>query len=145
MTDTLKIKLKINSTDYSVPLGLEVWVDDKCVTDLDHVNEPVLTNWEISDDEGQHELRIVLKNKLPQHTKVDADGNILEDAVLTVDLVELDEISINDLMVLNAEYSHAYNSDREPIVDRFYNVLGCNGTVSLKFATPFYLWLLENV
>lgn len=144
MTDTLKIKLKIGSTDYSVPLGLEVWLDDKFIYDA-VVNAPVLNEFEIADTDGEHELRIVLKNKLSEHTKIDADGNIVADAMLTVDLVEFDEININDLFIANSQYSHSFNGDSEPILDKCYGNLGCNGSVSLKFNTPFYLWLLESM
>jgi hypothetical protein len=144
MSDTLKIKLKIGSTDYSIPLGLEVWLDDKFIYDA-VVNAPVLNEFEIADTDGKHELRVVLKNKLPEHTKIDAEGKIVADAMLTVDLVEFDEININDLFIAKSQYSHSFNSDSEPILDKCYGNLGCNGTVSLEFASPVYLWLLEHM
>lgn len=145
MSDTLKINLEITSSNPAVPLGLEVWVDDRCITDTAHVSDLVVCKCEIEDSDAQHELRIVLKNKLPEHTKIDADGNIVEDAILTVKSVEFDEININDLVILKSQYSHSFNKQQEPIVDRFFGVLGCNGTVSLKFSTPFYLWLIDSM
>jgi hypothetical protein len=145
MSDTFKIKLKISSTAPEIPLGLEVWVDDKCITNTNHVNSLVLSECEISDDEGKHDLRIVLKNKQPEHTKLDTDGNIVQDAMLTVELVEFSEININDLFIANSQYTHSFNSDSESVTCRCYGALGCNGTVSLQFATPFYLWLLETM
>lgn len=144
MSDTLKIKVKISNTNPDIPLGLEVWVDDKCFTDTDHVDSAV-TECEISDADGTHELRIVLKNKQPEHTKVDADGNIIEDAMLAVELVEFDEININDLFIQKSQYTHSFNGNDAPVTDRCYGALGCNGTVSLQFTTPFYLWLLESM
>ena len=42
-------------------------------------------------------------------------------------------------------YRHDYNGTTDPFDDEFYGEMGCNGTVSLKFTTPIYLWLLENL
>jgi len=44
-----------------------------------------------------------------------------------------------------ATYTHDFNGTKELTQEKFYGVMGCNGTVSLKFATPIYLWLLENM
>lgn len=144
MTDTLKIKLKISNTNPDLPLGLEVWIDDQCVTNIEHVTETV-TNCEILDADGAHELRIVMKNKQGEHTVIDADNNIVQDALLSVDLVEFDGINITDIFVSRSEYTHSFNGSGQSITDRCYGQIGCNGTVSLKFNTPFYLWLLEVI
>jgi len=44
-----------------------------------------------------------------------------------------------------AQYQHDFNGTGNPTIDKFYGEMGCNGTVSLKFTTPIYLWLLENM
>jgi hypothetical protein len=45
-----------------------------------------------------------------------------------------------------AEYHHDCNGTAQQVIlDKFYREMGCNGTVSLKFTTPVYLWLLENM
>jgi len=144
MTDTLKIKVKISNTNPEIPLGLEVWVDDQCVTNIEHVTESI-TECEVPDTDGNRELRIVMKNKLAEHTVIDADNNIVQDALLVVDLIEFDEISITDIFIMQSEYTHSFNGHSEAITNRCYGQLGCNGTVSLKFSTPFYLWLLETL
>ena len=145
MTDTLNIKLQISSSDLLVPLGLEVWVDSTCVTALDHVNETVNVCYELDDTDGNHELRVVLKNKKPEHTQIDDQGNITKDAVLTIDRVEFGGIEISDLFIKNSEYYHSFNDTGEPTVSKCYQQMGCNGAVTLKFASPFYLWLLETI
>jgi len=43
------------------------------------------------------------------------------------------------------QYCHDFNGTQPAVVDRFHGSLGCNGTVTLKFTTPIYLWLLENM
>jgi hypothetical protein len=44
-----------------------------------------------------------------------------------------------------AVYTHDFNGTQQEIQDEFYSEMGCNGTVSLKFSTPIYLWLLEHM
>jgi hypothetical protein len=100
---------------------------------------------EVSDADAEHELRVVLKNKQPEHTQIDDQGNITKDAVLTIDRIEFDGIELNDLFIKNNEYRHSFNSTKEPTVNKCYQEMGCNGTVSLKFKTLFYLWLLETI
>ena len=42
-------------------------------------------------------------------------------------------------------YSHDFNGTQSMVNDSFHGRAGCNGTMSLKFSTPMYLWLLENM
>jgi hypothetical protein len=44
-----------------------------------------------------------------------------------------------------AKYQHDFNGTGKLTTQNFYGELGCNGTVSLKFSTPIYIWLLENM
>jgi hypothetical protein len=44
-----------------------------------------------------------------------------------------------------AMYTHNFNSTGPSTQDKFYGELGCNGTVTVKFNTPIYLWLLEHM
>ena len=143
--DTIKFNCVVGSTNFAVPLGLEIWVDQHKLFDQDHIDQDYNIEHEISDDDGDHELRFVLKNKQSDHTKVDADGNIVSDARITLCDIKFDEIDCDYLSTMLARYQHDFNGTGALIVDKFYGEMGCNGTVSLKFATPIYLWLLENM
>ena len=143
--ETVKFNCVVSSTDFGVPLGLEIWLDDHKLFDQDHVDHDCPVEYEMPDDDGDHELRFVLKNKRSDHTQVDADGNILNDARVTVSDIEFDDIDCQYLTVRLAEYQHDFNGTGNPTIDKFYGEMGCNGTVSLKFTTPIYLWLLENM
>ena len=142
---TVRFTCVVSSTDFSVPLGMEIWLDGHRFFDTDHVNQTCTIQHDISDDDGDHELRFVLKNKLSDHTQVDAQGNIIRDARLTVSGIEFDGIDCDYLATTVAEYQHDFNGTGESTTQRFYGELGCNGTVSLKFSTPIYIWLLENM
>ena len=142
---TAKISLVLDSTDYSIPLGAELWIDDHCIYNTDHVTESTPVVYELRDSAGEHELKIVLKNKQSDHTEVDNAGNLTKDAMLTVSAICFDDIDCSQLMFDLSTYTHNFNGFADETVAGFFGSMGCNGTVSLKFSTPFYLWLLENM
>jgi len=143
--DTIKFNCIVSSTDPAVPLGLEIWLDNHRLFDQDHIDQTYQVEYEISDDDGDHELKFVLKNKLSDHTRLDAEGNIVSDATVTLSNIQFDKIDCQYLTTKLAEYQHDFNGTGEPITESFYGELGCNGTVTLKFSTPIYIWLLENL
>ena len=143
--NTAKISLILGSTDYSIPLGAELWIDDYCVYNISHITESTPVVYELTGDASEHELKIVLKDKQPEHTKVDDAGNLTKDAVLTVSAICFDDIDCSQLMFDLSTYTHNFNGFADETVAGFFGSMGCNGTVSLKFSTPFYLWLLENM
>ena len=143
--DSVRFNCVVKNTDITVPLGLEIWVDDQKFFDQDHVDQTYQVEYEIRDNDGDHELRFVLKNKQSEHTQVDAEGNIVSDAMISVSNIQFDEINCDYLITTVAKYHHDFNGTGNPTTQKFYGELGCNGTVSLKFTTPIYLWLLENL
>lgn len=144
MTTTI-ISCTIGTTNPSVALGFEVWLDDQQVYNTDHIMEDVPLNITVDDTvEGEHELKFILKNKLPEHTKID-DGNIISDAMVTVSNLRFDDIEILPIVTNSAVYRHNFNNTGEEKEDTFYGNMGCNGVASLKFTTPIYLWLLANL
>lgn len=143
--ETINFCCIITPTNAVVPLGIEVWSNDQKLFDQDHVHESHKISTEFSNDDGEHELRFVLKNKLSEHTQIDADNNIISDARISVSHIEFDGIELNQIVSDLAEYQHNFNGNGELSVHKFYGELGCNGTVSLKFTTPVYLWLLEHM
>ena len=143
--DTVSFCCTITPTTAAVPLGMEIWIDNQKLFDQAHVQESHKFSADILDNDGEHELRLVLKNKLSEHTLVDADNNIVSDARISVSNIEFDGIALNQLVPALAEYQHNFNGTGELTIDKFYGELGCNGTVTLKFTTPIYLWLLEHM
>ena len=99
----------------------------------------------LDEDEVDHELRFVMKNKTQEHTTVDEQGSIVKDARLTISNVTFDEILLEQIFFEQAVYTHDFNGTQAEITDKFYGEMGCNGTVSLKFFSPVYLWLLETM
>jgi hypothetical protein len=145
MTNTTTISCTLNTTNPEAALGFEAWVDDQKLFDTNHVQAQHPVVIEIADDDAEHELRFVLKNKTSNHTRVDEAGNIVSDAMLIVTDLAFDEIQLGHMITKQTVYTHDFNGSGQSTQDKFYGEMGCNGTVSLKFSTPIYLWLLEHM
>jgi hypothetical protein len=145
MTTTFNISCEIDTTDASVPLDIAVFIDGQPIFDHSHVDGVVALSHDLAEDEGNHELRFVMQNKRPEHTQIDQAGNIVRDARIVIRNIAFDNISLGQLVIDHATYTHDFNGTGNAITEEFYGEMGCNGTVSLKFSTPVYLWLLENM
>lgn len=142
---TYQIACKIGSTDYSANLGLEIWLDDQLMYNIDHVLDEIPVNFEVNEDEAEHEFKFVMKNKNSSHTTIDESGNILADARIVITDVAFDEVVLGQIFIDNTTYIHDFNGTQPTTTTKFYGEMGCNGTVSLQFFTPIYLWLLEHM
>ena len=146
MTSTVSITFNLSTTDAMAELGFEAWINQRKFLDMDHVKETEKITVELDDQDGaEHELMLVLKNKTTAHTQVDEHGNITTDARLLITDLAFDEIQLGNMFSEHAVYTHNFNGNGDTTQDKFYSELGCNGTVSLKFSTPMYLWLLEHM
>ena len=142
---TTCVSFDVSNSDFLARLGLEVWIDHTEIFSCDHVQQAQTITFDLSNDDGDHELRFVLKNKTKEHTQIDQNGTIVKDAVLMIDNLKFDKIELGQLFSEYAVYTHDFNGSATEIQDKFYGTMGCNGTVSLEFSTPIYLWLLENM
>jgi hypothetical protein len=143
--ETAQISFELSTSDAAVPLTFEVWFNDLCVFKTDHVTETQTISFEVPDDDAEHSLRLIMSGKTHEHTRVDEQGNITQDATLLISNINFDEIELGQVFVDRAVYTHDFNGTGESINDQFFGEMGCNGTVELKFSSPIYLWLLENM
>jgi hypothetical protein len=145
MSSTVTISCILDTTNPAAELGFEAWIDEQKFVDIDHVQGEQAISMEIADEDGDHELRFVLKNKTDKHTQIDESGNIVSDARLAVKDLAVDEIRLGHLATKLAVYTHDFNGTQQLTQTEFYEEMGCNGTVSLKFTTPVYIWWLEHL
>ncbi len=146
MTSIVTISFTLATTDATAALGFEAWIDDRKCLDVDHVKETQKITVDFEDqDNAEHELRLILKNKTAEHTRIDEHGNIVTDARIIISDMAFDEIQLGHMVSQYTVYTHDFNSTGSTTQDKFYGELGCNGTASLKFTTPMYLWLLEHM
>jgi len=93
-------------------------------------------------DEGDCHLAIEFLNKSVHDTVLDVNGNIIEDLLLNIESIEIDDIDLGQLIWSNSEF--VATDPNRPTLKNCVN-LGWNGSYQLKFNSPFYLWLLENM
>jgi hypothetical protein len=143
--DTIKISLDVTNRSQHHNLGIELWIDQARF--FDNTVSPGCHHimHEFDAQDGEHVLRIVLKNKTADHTRLDDAGAIIEDALINIDNIMLDEINVTQLVYELGQYVHDGNGHETIAVHRFYGDMGCNGRVQLSFESPVYLWLLENM
>jgi hypothetical protein len=105
-----------------------------------------IVNFERRVDEGPHELKIRLENKVDADTVIE-NGEVVKDMLLNIDDITIDDISLGNLL-WSAEYildkKRIYKGQEIDHLDGCVN-LGWNGTYTLKFTSPFYIWLLEKL
>jgi hypothetical protein len=142
---TVKISFQVSPTSPDMALGFETWIDSTLIYSSDAVTDVVNVDHNLNDDDAEHTLKFVLKGKTAEHTKMSDAGEIIKDSLLNISDVAFDEIKLGHTFTTLAVYHHDFNGTQSQIQDEFYGCMGCNGTVELKFSTPVYLWLLENM
>lgn len=143
--ETAKISFHVETSDAECPFDIEILLDDIVLLKNNHVQEKITFEYDINDNDGDHELQIRITGKTPDHTKIDEAGTIIKDATLSIHNFEMDRIDVNQLILAKCVYTHNFNGTQSEIADSFHGVAGCNGIISFRFTTPFYLWLLENM
>jgi hypothetical protein len=143
--DKIKVEFDINISDAQASLGVQVLLDGVAFYTNDHVEDLCHVEHELDDDDGQHTLEIVMSGKTAKHTVVDQAGNITKDATLTISNITVDGIDIGQVLYEKSVYTHDFNGTQPKVSDKFFGTVGCNGTISFEFSTPFYLWLLEHM
>jgi hypothetical protein len=141
---SVKFSCTVTSSDPTAELGLEVWLDGTILFNCDHVIEPQKISVLIPDqNEAEHVLKLVMKNKKLEHTQLDNQGNILQDCILIVSDLAFDKVIASHAFYSLAKYDHDFNGSGPATQQKFFGELGCNGTVKLEFSTPMYEWLLD--
>ena len=157
-TEKLKFKLELFATMWDKPPHAEILLEDKSYFEGDITGteqKPDVIEFEHLLDEGkEYQLTIKRSGKTTKQTIVNEKGDILKDQMLHIKSIEIDEINIGAL-VYEGVYTPVYpepwaTQQQENGVDlkeSFTNVtqMGFNGKWVLKFESPFYMWLLENL
>ena len=147
-TETLTFKISLTGTYWSKKPNFSIFLNDELIEQKDIENESVheiVFERGVAEDQ-EHELKIRLNNKQDEDTIIE-NNQIVKDMILNIDGIEIDDIDIGNLR-WTAEYkldqAREYNGKQTDHIDNCVN-LGFNGTYTLKFASPFYIWLLEKL
>ena len=157
-TEKLKFKLELHATMWDRSPVAEILINDKSYFKGDITtteDKPTLIEFEHECEEDKdYQLIIKRSGKSKNQTVVNDKGDLLKDQLLNIKSIEIDEIDIGSL-VYEGTYTPDYpepwaTQQRESgakLQESLKNVtaMGHNGTWQFKFASPFYMWLLENL
>jgi len=147
MSEELKFEVNLSGTYWGKRPQFSVWLDEHVVVQTEIASEAIQTvGFTKLIDDGNHTLKIRLENKTAQDTVING-GDIVKDMLLNIDDIIIDDISLGNLR-WTAEYHlddpQEYNGKTITQLDSCVN-LGWNGTYTLEFSSPFYIWLLEKL
>jgi hypothetical protein len=157
-TEKFKIKLELYATYWNAPPVAEILINSESqyrseITGTE--KEPTVIEFEKEFTEGEkYNLIISRSGKNNKQIKLNAKDQIEKDQLLHIKSIEIDEIDIGALVyegVYTPKYPEPWYSQQVSAGNTpeksFKNVtaMGHNGTWTLAFESPFYIWLLENL
>lgn len=138
----MKIELEFAATAECSDLLITVYLNQEMLFSSTATATPQTMVYEIDDAPTEHVLSLVMTGKNHTHTIVDDNGNIVEDIYFKLNKLEFDQLDMTQIFCQGKLcYTHSFNSSRPQLLDEFYGIIGCNGTVKIEFFTPIYLWL----
>lgn len=143
--EKIKVSVDVVNPSQFHNIGIEFWINDTKFFDNTVSTGRHHVIHEFNAFDGDHVMKIVMKNKTHAHTKIDHDGTIVADTLIRIENLHIDEINVDQLMIKLAQYHHDGNGSHDMKIHDFSGDLGCNGQVLLTFGVPVYLWLLENM
>ena len=133
-----------------------------CANDIEYWRGDVIENTLVDididvEDDSENQLCIKYYNRdIGRDVMRDAQGTIIANKQIEICSVSLDDIELEYYDILfslgctNYTDIHYYENfkqdpDKFPLVQNKNTILGAEGTWSLSFTTPVYIWLLENL
>jgi len=144
--ESLHFKIGLSGTYWDKHPVYSILIDD-CLQETREIEVPdgevFFVEFDANIAEGLHNLKIRLENKNNFDTVQNEDKtSIINDMLLNIKSIEIDEIDLGQL-IWTASSFVSDDPDR-PELKNCVN-LGWNGTWTLPFNSPFYIWLLENI
>jgi hypothetical protein len=109
------------------------------------------------EDDSENQISIKYINRDIGHDVIrDAQGTIIKNKQIEISSISVDDIELDYYNILfslgctNYTDIHYYENfkldpDKFPLVQYENTILGAEGTWSLSFTSPVYIWLLENI
>jgi len=144
--DTIKFSCNVNTNIPDRPLNLKILLDNDTVIFNELVIGEQTISYNIPDVDGNRTIVFSITGKNDTHVLKDGQGNIIDSTEISITNICFDDLDITPIILINPlAYKHNFNGYGEETVEKFYDIAGCNGDITLEFTTPFYLWLLENM
>jgi hypothetical protein len=145
--ENLSFQISLTGTFWDRHPQFSVWLNDHVVIQSEIASSAEqIVSFDRRINEGPHELKIRLENKTNADTVIE-NGEVVKDMLLNINDITVDDISLGNLL-WSAEYildkPQIYKGQTIDHLDGCVN-LGWNGTYILKFSSPLYIWLLEKL
>ena len=145
--ETVEVKFTLEPTWFNNAPKIKVAINNNILLDTQFEEKlDFKQTVELSED-CSHQLTFTLYDKTNNDTVV-KDGVIEKDTLIKISNIELEDTDLTSMLSLNKElfyYEHDTNGTAPLEKHTLYNDLGCNGTATINFTTPFYIWMLENL
>lgn len=145
-TENVKFDITLSGTYWDKVPEFKISIDDQefvnsSVTD----SETFSFNCDLTEEE--HILKIEFINKEDSDVKKDqyedpVNFQVLADMILNIEKIFIDDIELENLKWSLSEFIP--KDSRRETLTQCVN-LGWSGTYQIKFKSPVYLWLLENL
>ena len=122
------------------PLDLIIKIDDRILhMDVSGAKNTTIHK-KISVEQGDHVLTLRVTNKNDRSTTVDEQKKILKDSYVKIKKLLIDDFDFGRIM-----FSESKHIDNHNNITISPGGVYTNGTWSLNFTTPVYIWLLEKL
>jgi hypothetical protein len=155
--EKLKFKLELWATYWDRPPQANILINNHSCYNQEITGsekEPTIIEFEHNFTEGEKYSLIIERSGKDNRQTVVENGQIIKDQLLHIKSIEIDEIDIGALVyegIYTPEYPEPWATQQKQtgkeLPKTFKNVtnMGHNGRWELGFASPFYMWLLENL
>ena len=143
MSETVDVKINLSSEhwDDRYP-GARVYINQELIHE-GLIAEPTELSWSGELEEGEQVIVVEMYDKRDGDTVFDENENIIKDVILNIDNISFGDVDLNELVQMGSMY-YPKSKYAPEVLDQCVN-LGWNGRWELKFSSPTYLWLLENL
>jgi len=156
-TESLKFKIQLYAQYWDKPPIADICVGEqsKFKQEITGTQEnPTLIEFFHDLNEGQEYKFIIHRSNKDDSQTVLENNQIVKDQLLFIKSIEIDEIDLGGLIYEGLhypEYPEPWASQQKkegkllPVTVKNVTSMGHNGRWELKFTSPFYMWLLENL
>ena len=156
-TEKLKFKLELYATMWDKPPIANIKINEKSYFNKEITStedKPTIIEFEHELEEGKSYNLIIDRSGKNKRQTIVENEKIIKDQLLHIKSIEIDEIDIGALVyegVYKPNYpepwaiQQAEAGNKLPETLKNDTEMGHNGTWTLTFSSPFYMWLLENL
>lgn len=146
-TESVKLTVKLGATFWKKLPEYSIHINDQLLKQ-DIVDETgvAILEFNLTLPEQEHILSIKLHNK-DDLDVVQENDQIVKDMLLNIEDILVDDISLEHLIRQGRYVLDRPQQYQGQTITELANCvnLGWNGCYELRFSTPFYMWLLENL